>query len=152
MSSPPRRCRPSSCSAAKALPDKLPKAIHNIAVKRKADALFFLHTARLDARRNPQEIKTKKKYEMLRYVIHYADGKSVNVPIYSEIDIDAYRQKLPRALPGAQIAWTRPYKDADENAVAYSKQWNNPRPDVEIKSIDMVYGALDRAACRCCSR
>ena len=81
----------------KGLPDKLPKAIHNIAVKRKADALFFLHTARLDARRNPQEIKTKKKYEMLRYVIHYADGKSVNVPIYSEIDIDAFRQKLPRA-------------------------------------------------------
>jgi hypothetical protein len=24
--------------------------------------------------------------------------------------------------------------------VAYSKQWNNPRPDVAIKSIDFTYG------------
>jgi hypothetical protein len=28
--------------------------------------------------------------------------------------------------------------------VAYSKQWNNPRRDVEIKSIDLVYGAQRR--------
>jgi hypothetical protein len=126
------------------LPEKLPKAIHNIAVNRKADALFFLYTARMDARRNPQEIKEKKKYEMLRYVIHYADGKSVEVPIYAEIDIDDYRQQTPRALPGAQIAWTRPYQGTDQHAVAYSKQWTNPRPDVEIKSIDMVYGAQPR--------
>lgn len=126
------------------LPEKLPKAIHNIVINRKADALFFLHTARMDARRNPQEIKEKKKYEMLRYVVHYKDGKSVEVPIHAEIDIDDYRQKEPRALPGAQIAWTRPYKDTDQSAVAYSKQWNNPRPEVEITTFDMVYGAQPR--------
>lgn len=126
------------------LSDKLPKAIPHITINRKADALFFLHTARLDARRNPQEIKEKKKYEMLRYVVHYADGRSVDVPIYAEIDIDAYRQKTPRALPGAQIAWTRPYEGTDQNTVAYSKQWNNPRPDVTITSIDMVYGSQPR--------
>jgi hypothetical protein len=126
------------------LPDKLPRAIRNIAVNRKADAVFFLHAARMDARRNPQEIKEKKKYEMLRYVVHYQDGKSIHVPIHAEIDIDDYRQASPRALPGAQIAWTRPYPGTGQNAVAYSKQWNNPRPDVAIKSIDMVYGAQPR--------
>jgi beta-galactosidase len=126
------------------LPDKLPKAIRNIVVNRKADALFFLHAARMAARRNPQEIKEKKKYEMLRYVVHYADGKSVDVPIYAEIDIDDYRQTTPRPIPGAQIAWTRRYEGTDQSAVAYSKQWNNPRPDVAIKSIDMVSGTQPR--------
>ncbi len=126
------------------VPNELPKAIRNIAVDRKADALFFLHTARIDAPRNPQEIKEKKKYEMLRYVVHYADGKRVEVPVYAEIDVDDYRQKTPRAIPGAQIAWTRPYEGTDFSAVAYSKQWNNPRPDVAIQSIDMVYGAQPR--------
>ena len=56
------------------------------------------------------------------------------------IDIDDYRRKAPRGIPGAQIAWTRPYRGTDLIAVAYSKQWNNPRPDVAVKSIDMVYG------------
>jgi beta-galactosidase len=32
------------------------------------------------------------------------------------------------------------YEGSNESAVAYSKQWNNPRPDVAIKSIDMTYG------------
>jgi beta-galactosidase len=43
-------------------------------------------------------------------------------------------------LPGAQLAWTRPYPNGDVSASAYAMQWNNPRPDVEISSIDMVYG------------
>jgi len=130
--------------AGNGVPNRLPKEIRNISVNRKAEAVFFLHTARIDAPRNPQEIKEKKKYETLRYVIHYADGKSVAVPIYAEIDIDDSRQKTPRAIPGAQIAWTRPYEGTDLKAVAYSKQWNNPRPDVTIASIDMVYGAQPR--------
>jgi hypothetical protein len=29
------------------------------------------------------------------------------------------------------------------------KQWNNPRPDVVINSIDMTYGADKRGVCRC---
>jgi hypothetical protein len=28
--------------------------------------------------------------------------------------------------------------------VAYAKQWNNPHPDVEIRSIDMLPGAQPR--------
>jgi hypothetical protein len=44
-------------------------------------------------------------------------------------------------LPGAQVAWTAKLEGSNESAVAYAKQWNNPRPDVEIKSVDMVYGA-----------
>jgi beta-galactosidase len=122
------------------VPGNLPDAVTGIPVNRKADALFFLQTARIDARRNADEIRQGKRYEMADYVIHYADGQSVKVPITSEIDVDDYRQKAPAALSGAQIAWTRPYTGTDYSAVAYSMQWNNPRPNVEIRSIDLVYG------------
>ena len=126
------------------VPNKLPEEVRGIPVGRKADALFFLHTARLDGRRDQRELREKKQYEMLRYTITYADGKTETVPIYAEIDIDDYRQASPAAIPGAQLAWIRPYTGTEFSAVAYSKQWSNPRPDVEIKSIDMTYGEQRR--------
>ena len=94
----------------------------------------------MDNPRNEQERRENRKFEMARYVVHYADGQTVNVPIYAEIDIDSYKQANPQALRGAQIAWTKPY-DNGQAAVAYAKQWNNPRPNVEISSIDFQYGA-----------
>lgn len=126
------------------MPNDLPREIRGIPVNRKADALFFLHTARLNVHRNGKEIKEKKQYEMLRYVVTYADGQTAAIPIYAEIDIHDYKQKTPAAVPGAQIAWLRPYTGTEFSAVAYAKQWNNPRPGVAITSIDMMYGDQPR--------
>jgi beta-galactosidase len=122
------------------VPNNLPQEVKGVPVNAKADALFFLHTARIDQRRNDQERNENKKFEMARYIVNYADGQSATVPMFAEIDIDDYRQKTVTAIPGAQIAWTRPYEGTEYSAVAYSMQWNNPRPDVAIKSIDMTYG------------
>jgi hypothetical protein len=123
------------------IPNNLPDAVRSIPVNRRADALFFLHTARIDQRRNEREVREKKQYEMARYVVTYADGQKVAVPVYAEIDIDEYRQQgTPRALPGAQIAWTRAYDGTPFVAVAYAKQWDNPRPNIAIQSIDLEYG------------
>jgi beta-galactosidase len=126
------------------IPNKLAGEVKGITIACKADALFFLHTARLDARMNKNEIRDKKKYEMCRYVVNYSDGQTANIPVYAEIDIHDYKQKTPEAVAGAQIAWTQAYPESDLSAVAYFKQWNNPRPDVEIKSIDMLYGEHKR--------
>jgi beta-galactosidase len=122
------------------VPNDLEEEIKGIPVGRKADALFFLQTARIDRRRNPRELKQGKLFEMLRYVVTYADGKTEDIPVLSEIDIDDYRQKEPTGLAGAQLGWSRPFDSSDQHATVYVKQWNNPRPDVEIKTIDMVYG------------
>lgn len=123
------------------IPGNLPEAVRGIRVNKKADALFFLHTARIDARRNNDERRDNKQLEMARYIVHYADGQSANVPIYSEIDIEDYKQEgEPRLIPGAQAAWTRAYPGTPFTAVAYQKQWNNPRPDVTITSVDLEYG------------
>ncbi len=114
--------------------------VKTIPVNRKADALFFLQAARIDARRNPREVLENKGYEIARYVIHYADGQSVTIPIRAEIDVDDYRQASPAPLPGAQLAWTRPYEGTKLSAVAYSKPWDNPRPGVEIRGLDVLPG------------
>ena len=77
---------------------------------------------------------------MADYVVTYADGTTVKVPIYAEISVDDYKQQTPTALPGAQIAWTKPYAGTPYSAVAYSMQWNNPFPDKVIGTVDLVYG------------
>ena len=123
------------------IPNNPAQEVRGIPVGRKADALFFLHTARIDTRRNDGEVREKKRFELAKYIVRYADGQSAEVPIYSEIDVDDYHQKTVAALPGAQIAWTKPFPGSDQNAVAYSKQWDNPRPGVVISSIDFVYGS-----------
>ncbi len=122
------------------VPGNLPDAVRGIGINRKADALFFLHTARLDQRRNAQEIRDNKQFEMARYVVTYADGQRVTVPLYAETDLDDFRQETPRSLPGAQIGWTRKYEGTPYSAVAYVKQWNNSRPQVAIQSVDLEYG------------
>ena len=121
------------------IPNNLPEKISGIVVNRNADALFFLQAARMDSPRNEQERRENRQFEMAQYVIHYADGQTATIPIYAEMDIDSYRQANPQALRGAQIAWTKPYGNG-QTAVAYAKQWNNPRPNVAISSIDFQYG------------
>ena len=122
------------------VPNNPAQEVKGIMVNRKADALFFLHSARIDSRRSNDELRDKKKYEMLRYVVNYADGQTVSIPIYAEIDVDDYRQKTPQSLPGAALAWSKPFADSDLNAAAWVKQWDNPRPEAAITSVDMLYG------------
>ena len=122
------------------VPGNLPSEVRGIPLNRKADALFFLQTARIDRRMNNNDRKKGQKYELARYVVTYTDGQTVEIPIFSEIDIDDYKQREPKALPGAQIAWTRAWPGADQTAVAYLQQWTNSRPSVELKSLDFVSG------------
>ncbi|HWE94125.1 MAG TPA: glycoside hydrolase family 2 TIM barrel-domain containing protein [Tepidisphaeraceae bacterium] len=123
------------------VPGSLPSEVKGIPVGKKADALFFLQAARIDKRRDEREKKENKKLGLARYVVHYADGRSADIPVYSEIDVDDYKQQDPQPLPGAQIAWTHKYEGTPFYAVAYTKQWNNPRAEVEIASVDLVIGA-----------
>ncbi len=122
------------------VPGQLPDAVNNIKVAAKASALFFLQAARIDQRRSPDEVRAGKQFEFADYVVHYHDGQTLVIPIRSEIDVEDYRQETPTAIPGAQIGWTHRYEKSSLQAVAYIQQWNNPRPTIEIDSIDLRYG------------
>jgi beta-galactosidase len=124
----------------KGIPNNLPDAVKDIPVNQKADALFFLQAARKDSPRNANEIRDRTLVELAKYVVHFVDGQSVDVPIGLEVDVDGYIQKEPMAIAGAQMGWSTYYGRDRMSAVAYVKQWNNPRPDVRIKSVDLVRG------------
>ncbi len=122
------------------IPGHLPDAVKGIAVNRKADALFFLQAARIDRPRTQQEKKAGTFGEVGRYVVHYADGQTAEVPIRAEQSVANYiQQGQPQPVPGAQVAWSAPYDD-QKIAVAYSQQWTNPRPNVAITTVDLVAG------------
>ena len=121
------------------VPGSLPSEVTGIPVNRKVDALFFLQAARIDARRSQADIAKGVKHEMADYIVHYADGQNLKIPIYSEIDVENYLQKEVTSVPGAQIGWYAKYPDGSY-AAAYSMQWNNPRPEEPISTIDLVYG------------
>jgi beta-galactosidase len=108
------------------IPNNPPQEVKDIPINKKAEALFFLHTARIDQRRNNDELRDNKKFEMARYIVNYADGQSVTIPIYSEIDIEHYRQETPKAIPGAQTAWVSKYEGSNESAVAYIEAVEQP--------------------------
>lgn len=122
------------------VPGNLPDRVEGIPVNGKFASLFFLQTARIDRRLPEWEAREGKTLEMARYVITYADGQTVTIPLRVGIELESFVQTAPKELPGARIAWTAKYPDSDQTAVAYQLQWNNPRPDVVIASIALTYG------------
>jgi beta-galactosidase len=122
------------------VPGNLPVEIKGVPLGIKADALFFLHAARVDRRLNDREKREGKVFELAKYIVHYADGQTVEIPLIAEKDVEHYVQKTPAAIPGSQIAWTKKYDTSDDTAVAYMKQWTNPRPDVAVATIDLLPG------------
>ncbi len=123
----------------------LPLKATGIKVGRKADFLFFLHGARVRrgiSNRARAEIGgPRRRYELpavMRYVLHYADGATVEAPVLLERHIDDWLQVTPHPLEGATVgAAVDLPKGGDRKGVLYSMQWKNPRPDVEIESIDV---------------
>ena len=77
--------------------------------------------------------RRKTQYELARYIVHYADGQTARNP-------GLLRDRRGR-LPSSEIADAHPRR-ADRldpavpghrsDAVAYSMQWNNPRPNVAM--------------------
>ncbi len=133
---------------ARGAPEGLPESVEGIEVGRKADVLFFLHTARVRQPIRPHErarIGARKRPfqrpEILRYVVHYADGRTAEIPVLLGRDIDHWLQEKPKPLSGALIGRTVQVPGVeDRKGVLYSMQVPNPRPGVKIETIDVVLG------------
>lgn len=124
-------------------------AVRDIPVGRKADALFFLHAycgARqaLEWHENQRRRRRRDPLpELFRYVVRYEDGKTADVVVRWDMGVHHWLQKDPKPVLDAALAWAAafPNDDSGSQACLYSLQWDNPRPDVAIKSIDLVYAA-----------
>jgi len=78
--------------------------------------------------------------------VHYADGKTADVPVRYGDGVDHWIATEPAGLKNATVAWAAAFPNdaSDEKAVVYQMQWNNPRPGVEIRSVDLAYDASTR--------
>ena len=130
------------------------ESIESIEVGRKADALFFLHTYNPEkkaeqydeevAELKAQPLGKAKAEDMpesphvLTYVVRYADGKTEEIEVKWREDIGPWFSDQPRDLKNAALAWTAPIPEKKGwKLAAYTMQWNNPRRDVAIESIDL---------------
>ncbi len=121
--------------------------ITGIQVDQAADAVFFLHSFHPGGavsswqRQYDQAIERDRPLPdppvVFQYVIHYRDGQQVQVPVVWQEGVSDWLSPSPQALPGAAVAWTGAVDD-QQQAVVYSMQWNNPRPDMPIADIDIV--------------
>jgi beta-galactosidase len=121
---------------------KLPTAVRGLKVGCKADVLFFLHTFNQTEARWALVPKDRPPAMVFKYVIHYADGQTADVPVRLSEGVDHWITKSPAGLKNAALAWAAsfPGDKSGDQAVLYQLAWTNPRPKETIASIDLVRG------------
>jgi uncharacterized protein (DUF111 family) len=131
-------------------PAGLANEVKGITLGRKADVLFVLHTAQVTRPLNERERARLgasnnefKLPQVARYVLNYADGERIEIPVILETHIDHWLQQEPTDLEGAALAWQAGLKDTQQ-ALLYSMKIDNPRQAVEILSIDILPGVDDQ--------
>lgn len=125
----------------------MPKDVRGIPVGKKADVLFFLHSAQISYPISHQQIDAMRANPDLypqaaAYVLNYEDGTSATISVQLERHIQNMRQDddEPQLLQGAGVAWASRPEQGGRIAVVYSMKALNPRPDAVIESIDLLQG------------
>jgi len=129
---------------------KFPEKIRNITIERKCDRLHLLHGA--------SNVHSLNK-QVARLVLHYRDGSQAEIgivsgkhlldwwgPIYNT-DAGSGRKTTS---PDTELAWagSNPWikkRDPDYSLRLYKSTFANPRPDLEIASIDYISTLADAA-------
>jgi hypothetical protein len=117
-------------------PAPVVKKVEGIPVGQKADQLYFLHATHWGA---------EKGAKIGAYVLHYADGAKEEIPVRYAMEVLDWWTIPERGadVSNAEIAWTGTCEAAEKDKYTirlFMTKWKNPRPDVEIKSLDVVTG------------
>jgi len=100
----------------------LPREVLGIRVGRKVAGLYFLHCFSYPA----------QDREQFRYVLHFADGDRVEIPVISGVDmvLGAYQRD--------NVRFFEPWPPQGLQGGGGVTEWVNPKPDVAVESIDAV--------------
>lgn len=101
--------------------------VTGIKVGHKLNEICFLHAT---------DISISGK-QVIKYIINYTDNSSVTIPVRVKKEIGSWNEAPALNSPQYEIAWRSARRGTNFTA-AYRLRWNNPKPDVEVKSIDMV--------------
>jgi len=106
---------------------KLPSKVEGVKVGAKADRLWMLQAAGWTPPRADMEVG--------RYVVHYADGSTVTIPVRFNLEVSDWWN--PQPLSNAKVAWTG--RNLVQSPIGfYLMEWRNPSPDKVISTIDVV--------------
>jgi hypothetical protein len=124
--------------------DDFPAAVTNIPIRRVCQRLHFLGAAYCFFPIDPPSLRVG------HYTLRYADGQRVEIPLRldEELGMLTYFPKLGRRARLAEVVWTgdEPWTFALGGSLQLFKwTWENPRPGVELTSLDFV-SALARPA------
>ncbi len=74
------------------------------------------------------------------YILHYADGRQMELPIvYGEDVRDWWQPSDPKDATRAAVAWSGPSPSGPSGGLrVFQRTWDNPRPDVEVESLDFT--------------
>jgi WD40 repeat protein/tRNA A-37 threonylcarbamoyl transferase component Bud32 len=114
-----------------------PGVLSDIVVNQKGKRIHFLH-AEKDGRRPP--IGT----QIGQYVLHYADHEQIEFPIRFGVEIADTTLTEPEKDATFQVAWTgtseriKQFYPTYKALRLFKATFENPRPDEEIKTIDVV--------------
>lgn len=118
---------------------KAPREITGIAVGRRADALFFLHTWNRRSEWRPRRA-TDEPPVVFQYVVHYEDGTTNTADVRYGLGVEHYVQPQPKGLKEAALAWAAPFETGGtDEATLYAMPWNNPQPGKTIATIEVRY-------------
>jgi len=108
-----------------------PRSVDEIPVAQKCRALHLVGAVR--------NVNGSQGDEVLRLVVHYADGSIVEHPFKLGIDVgDWWLDVLPAE---DRLVWTgkNPASRAVGNDIGvYRMRWENPRPEQVVASVDLV--------------
>jgi len=107
-----------------------PSRVQNIPIGQRAHALHFLQGADPGTNRS-------NGYLAASYIVHYAGAADEIIPIMGARDVRWWFDSDKELGPGATEAWSGK-NDKGETVRLFKRSWNNPHPDVEIQSVDLL--------------
>jgi hypothetical protein len=112
--------------------DRYPPAVQGIPVGRVCSSVQFLHGTGWSA---PSGTRIGT------YLIHYADGQTIEAPIIYGQDVQDWCRQDASIAKDAVVAWAGKCATTQGRGVTlrlYKTQWQNPRMEVAVASIDFV--------------
>ena len=114
----------------------LPGSVNGIAVHQRARRIHFLHAIRWSW-------YIPKGTRVGDYVVHYADGEQVVIPLEYERDLRDWNGEIDdeTAADRAKTAWVGRTPSGSLRRL-YLSTWENPRPDASIATLDILTRAV----------
>ena len=106
-----------------------PERVDGIPVRQKCQRLHFLQGAIYP---DPPGTETG------RYDVRFVDGTRVAIPIIYGRDVLAWDQAPTSTAAELRLAWKGPGASSNRIHHLYHQEWSNPRPNMEIASLDFV--------------